>query len=116
MTHDDTGCVVVLTTIPVDFDVEGFARGLLDEGLAACVNVLPEMRSIYRWKGAIESAGERQVVIKTVGARLDALRAAIEARHPYEVPEFLVLPVSGGSEAYLAWVRAESGGRPGVGG
>ena len=116
MTHGDTACVLVLTTIPVDFDADGLARGLLADGLAACVSVLPAMRSVYRWKGVVESADERQVVIKTIGARIDALRAALEARHPYEVPEFLVLPVTGGSEDYVAWVMAESGGRPSAGG
>lgn len=110
MAQSGSDCVVVLTTIPADVDVDAFARGLLEQHLAACVNVLPAMRSIYRWKGAVESADERQVVIKTVGERLAALEAELAARHPYELPEFLVLPVSGGSDAYLDWVRAETRG------
>ena len=86
MTHADTGCVLVLTTIPVDLDVDGLARGLVGEGLAACVSVFPEMRSVYRWKGAVESAGERQVLIKTVRERIDALRRDQDAALPADEP------------------------------
>lgn len=99
--------VVVLSTIAADHDVEQLARALVSEQLAACVNVLPPMRSIYRWKGAIESADERQLIIKTTSARVPDLQARLKALHPYEVPEFLVLKVSSGSPDYLAWL-AES--------
>lgn len=103
-------CVVALTTVPSDFDVDALAAALLEEGLAACVNVLPTMRSVYRWNGAIERAEERQVVLKTTPERIDALEQALKERHPYEVPEFLVLPVARSGEAYLAWVDAETAG------
>lgn len=115
MTQHDTDIVMVLTTVPPDLEVEALARRLLDARLAACVNVLPPMRSIYRWQGAVETADERQVVIKTRRECVPALEAVVTASHPYDVPEWLVLPVSGGSDAYLAWVRGEAlppGGSP----
>jgi periplasmic divalent cation tolerance protein len=97
--------VLVLTTLPLDQDPTMMATALVDEGLVACVNVLPPMRSVYRWQGRIEQADERQVVMKTTAARVPALQERLRQLHPYDVPEFVVLPVSGGSDAYLAWVR-----------
>lgn len=96
--------VLVLTTVPVDLDAEGFARTLVEARLAACVSVLPPMQSTYRWKGTVESASERQVLIKTGAARLAALEQRVQELHPYDVPEFLVLSVDGGSPAYLSWL------------
>ena len=96
---------VVLTTIPVDFDAVDLASTLVGERLAACVNVLPPMESIYRWQGEVETAKERQVVIKTTIARLESLMQRIQDLHPYDVPEVLVLSVAGGLDAYLAWLR-----------
>jgi periplasmic divalent cation tolerance protein len=69
------------------------------------VNVLPEMTSIYRWEGKVEKAAERQVIVKTTAARVDDLRERIRQLHSYDVPEFVVLPIFSGSEAYLKWVR-----------
>lgn len=100
--------VVVLTTLPEDFDADSMARQLLEARLAACVSVLPAQTSTYRWKGAIETARERQVVIKTISTRVEELRSALRARHPYDLPEFLVVPVSGGDPDYLDWVRENS--------
>lgn len=99
--------VVVLVTWPADVAGEGVAEALVTERLAACVSILPVMRSIYRWQGAVERADEVQLVIKTTRGRLDALEARVGALHPYEVPEFLVLAVDGGGRQYLEWVRAE---------
>ena len=99
---------MVLTTIPVDFDAAGLASTLVGERLAACVNLLPPMDSIYRWKGEVETAKERQVLIKTAVAKLEALQQRIKDLHPYDVPEILVLSVAGGSDAYLAWLRESS--------
>ena len=96
--------VIVLTTLPVEQDADRLAETLISEKLAACVNVLPPMRSIYRWKGAIESAEERQVAIKTTGACVRDLEARIKALHPYDVPEFVVLPIVTGSPDYLRWI------------
>jgi periplasmic divalent cation tolerance protein len=100
-----TDVVIVLTTFPADGDVEGLARSLVDERLAACVNVLGPVRSIYRWRGAVESADERQLVIKTTRARVPELEARLSALHPYDVPEFLVLSADQGAAKYLGWLH-----------
>jgi periplasmic divalent cation tolerance protein len=105
MTVVQNGCVVVLTTIGNGTDARALASTLVTERLAACVNVLPEMESTYRWKEGVENEGERQMVIKTTDALVPALEARLRELHPYELPEFIVLPVVGGSEKYLAWIR-----------
>ncbi len=97
--------VIVLTTLGADADAAAFARVLVDERLAACVNILPPMTSIYRWKDAVEQDREQQVIMKTTAGRLAALEARLRELHSYELPEFLVFPASGGSAAYLDWVR-----------
>ena len=101
--------MIVLTTIGVgvDADPATLARTLVEERLAACVNILPPMTSLYRWEGRIEKDQERQLVIKTTRHRLAALEERVRQLHPYELPEFLVLSASGGSDAYIRWV-AES--------
>lgn len=96
--------VVVLTTLPGDADAAAFCHGLVEARLAACANVLPLMGSIYRWEGEIHHDEERQVVIKTSRARVDALWERVRTLHPYEVPEFVVLPIVDGSDAYLRWI------------
>jgi periplasmic divalent cation tolerance protein len=100
---ENFGVAVVLTTLGADADAAALARTLVGEGLAACVNVLPAMTSIYRWHGQVEQDREQQMVIKTAAARLPALAARLQQLHPYELPEFVVLSASA-SEAYLAWV------------
>jgi periplasmic divalent cation tolerance protein len=102
----ENGPVIVLTTLGAQTDAAAFARVLVDERLAACVNVLPAMTSVYRWKGAIEEDREQQLVIKTTMDRVPALEARFNELHPYELPEFLVLAVSDGSSAYLEWLGA----------
>jgi periplasmic divalent cation tolerance protein len=106
---DVASVAVVLTTVGVDADAEGLARTLVDEGLAACVNVLAPMRSVYRWQGAVQVEAEQQLVIKTAPANLAALEARLHQLHPYELPEFVVLGADA-SVAYEEWVRAA--GRP----
>jgi periplasmic divalent cation tolerance protein len=96
--------VVVLTTLPIDGDAEKLASQLVEERLAACVNILPSMRSVYRWKNAIERADERQLVIKTTTERIPALEARIRKLHPYDLPEFIVIPMVQGSADYLSWL------------
>lgn len=108
MSETDTDVVLLLTTVPVELDVEALVRPLIEAGLAACVSVLPPMRSIYRWQGAIETADERQLIVKTTRSRLAEVQAALFERHPYEVPESLVVPVIDGGEAYLRWLRTET--------
>jgi periplasmic divalent cation tolerance protein len=94
--------VLVLTTMPDDSRADELARSLVDERLAACVNVHGPMVSIYRWKGLLERESERQLVIKTTRARLAELEARVRALHPYDVPEFVVIDADG-SSAYTAW-------------
>jgi periplasmic divalent cation tolerance protein len=100
--------VVLLTTVPSPELGEEIGRALIDAGLAACVNVLPPMVSIYRWKGVVQRDSECQLIVKTIRARVDAVHAKIGELHPYDLPEVLVLPVEGGDPAYLAWVAAQS--------
>lgn len=100
---------LVLTTVGKDEVAETLARTLIEERLAACVNVLAPMTSFYRWKETIERETEWQLVIKTTEDRLPALEQRVHELHPYELPEFLVLGVTAGSEVYLAWLRSETG-------
>ena len=96
--------VMVLTTLPSDADGAGFARALVEERLAACVNLLATMESVYRWEGKIEFEAERQIVIKTSRDRVVDLWDRVRELHPYEVPEFVVLAIVDGNEAYLRWI------------
>src|SRR4051794_24105846 len=93
--------VLVLTTLPADADAAAFAAALVETRLAACVNLMPVMQSVYRWQGVVEQEAERQVVIKTSRLRIPALWERLRDLHPYEVPEFIVLPIVDGSDAYL---------------
>jgi periplasmic divalent cation tolerance protein len=106
----ENDCVVVWTTLAGTADASRFASTLVAERLAACVNVLPEMESVYRWEGRVETARERQVIMKTTSARMPALRARLHELHDYEVPECIVMPIVGGSEAYLSWIRESTAG------
>jgi len=104
------GVRLVLVTAPAREAAE-MARTLVQERLAACVNLLPAVTSVYRWEGAVEEARETLMVLKTSAGRVEDLRGRVVALHPYEVPEFLVVPVESGLEAYLAWVMTETGGQ-----
>jgi periplasmic divalent cation tolerance protein len=104
-----TPFVIVLTTLPIDADAETLARALIEERLAACVNILAPMQSIYRWEGAIEQAEERQLIMKTAVDRVEELKKRVIALHPYEIPELLVIPVAGGGEDYLGWIMHSVG-------
>ena len=96
--------VIALTTLPADADAAELGRTLVDERLAACVNLLPVMESVYRWEGKIEFDAERQLVIKTSRDRVADLWDRVRELHPYEVPEFVVIPIVDGNEAYLRWI------------
>lgn len=96
--------VVVLSTVGTAEDAARVARALVERRLAACVNVVPAVRSIYRWKGKVEEDEERLLVIKTRRDRFEALREALVALHPYELPEAVVLTVEAGHAPYLAWI------------
>ena len=102
-------CVLVLTTVPDDERGEALARTLVDDRLAACVNLHRPMVSIYRWKGQVQRDTERQLVIKTTRDRLPALEARIHEVHTYDLPEFIVISIDGGSAAYVKWVLGQTG-------
>ena len=99
---------LMLVTAPDEETGRRIARALVEERLAACVNVLPGVRSVYRWKGAVEEASEVLLIAKTRADRSAALASRVRALHPYELPEVVALPVTDGSRAYLRWVVAES--------
>lgn len=100
------GFVVVLTTVGESFDARALAESLVESRVAACVNIVERVASIYRWEGRVSADAEQLLVIKTTEDCVDALREALLAVHPYEVPEFLVLPVASVSEAYGAWLSS----------
>lgn len=103
---------IVLTTIGADVDAATIAMRLVEERLAACVNVLPEMESFFRWHGAVERDRERQLLIKTRAERVPELQRRLHEMHPYDLPEFLVLGVSEGSESYLRWIANSTADTP----
>ncbi|HEX6811051.1 MAG TPA: divalent cation tolerance protein CutA [Planctomycetota bacterium] len=104
-----TAVVVVLCTAPAEgasggFRVDELARTIVAEGLCACVNVVPGVRSWFRWEGRVDVADERLLVVKTTAAAAPRLRARLAELHPYQVPEVLELDVSGGLPGYLQWL------------
>ncbi len=100
--------LVCLCTCP-DVDVaQRIADSLVTDRLAACVNVLPGVRSVYRWKGAVERADEVLLVIKTVSDRLPAVQARVQSLHPYELPELIAIQAAGGLTAYMDWLAEAS--------
>ena len=102
-----TDLVIVLTTVPEGDLGDTIARRLIEQRVAACVNVCAPMTSLYRWRGVVERETERQLVIKTTREHVPAVQACIAELHSYELPEFLMLAVAEGSTAYLGWVRGE---------
>ncbi len=101
--------VLALSTLPGDFDATELAQDLVGSGLAACITILPGIKSVYIWKGVPQTDQEQQLVIKTTSEQVDALWDMLRDRHPYEVPEFVVIPVVDGSEEYLKWVERSVG-------
>ena len=99
-----TDKIVVLSTCASPEEAEKIARALVEKKLAACVNILPAVRSIYRWKGAIEDDQETLLLIKSSRALFGELRAEIEKLHSYEVPEAIAIPIVDGLERYLEWM------------
>jgi periplasmic divalent cation tolerance protein len=103
-----TDTLLVLTNLPDAGAAQALAAMLVEQRLAACVNILAPCRSVYRWQGRTEDATETPVLIKTTAARYPALEAAIRAAHPYELPEIVAVPIAHGLPGYLAWVAAET--------
>lgn len=104
---------IVLTTAANPEEAEGLARVLVEERLAACVTLIPSVRSIYRWEGKVEDATETLLLIKTGADQLAALEERLHALHSYETPEFLVLETAGASAGYLEWMISNLGRAPG---
>lgn len=101
----DEAIVVVLCTAPASHS-ESLARTVVEERLCACVNVVPAVRSFFRWQGKVDVAEEHLLVIKTTDDAFELLQDRLAALHPYEVPEVIALPVAAGLPAYLSWVVA----------
>ncbi len=106
MSAEQSGVCVAITSAPVE-EAESLARALLESRLIACVNLLGPARSLYWWQGAIESAEESVLLMKTSATAVEALREKLSALHSYDVPEFLVFAADSGLPAYLSWVLGE---------
>jgi periplasmic divalent cation tolerance protein len=104
-----TDAILVLTTLPTADAAAEVAKTVVDEKLAACANILPALRSIYRWEGKVQDENEVLVLLKTRQAQYERLKARILGLHPYEVPEVLAIPVEQGNQPYLDWIARETG-------
>jgi periplasmic divalent cation tolerance protein len=102
--------LLVLTNLPDLPAAQKLADALIEQRVAACVNILAPCRSVYRWQGKVQHDEEQPMLIKTTEERYAALEAAIRAGHPYELPEIVALPIERGLPAYLDWVAAETAG------
>jgi periplasmic divalent cation tolerance protein len=100
--------LLVLSNLPDRASADRLAQALVERRLAACVNILAPCRSVYRWQGAVESAEEHPVLIKTTADRYAAVEEAICGLHPYELPEIIAVPLSAGLPGYLQWVADET--------
>lgn len=105
---EDGALRVVLSTAPSDGVARRIARAVVEERLAACVNVVPGVTSIYRWDGAVQEDSEVLMVMKTRAERVGELAARVRDLHEYALPEVIALPIDAGSEEYLRWVREET--------
>ncbi len=108
VTHSDTACLVVLTTLPDAGRARVLVREMVDRRLVACGTILGDVISIYRWDGVVVEAQEVQVLFKTQQSRWAELESAVRELHPYDVPELVALPVESGLEEYLTWIRDET--------
>ncbi len=100
----DKNALLIITTAPDDATSEQIANALIEQGLAACVNILPGMRSIYKWRGKLESGHEQLLLIKAQQSAYAAIEKQIEALHPYELPEIIAVSIDAGLPAYLDWI------------
>jgi periplasmic divalent cation tolerance protein len=100
--------LLVLSTFPTAEKASEVASALVDARLAACVNLVPGLTSLYRWQGGVARDSEVLVIIKTTRARFDALADRLRALHPYDLPEIVAIDAADGSQAYLDWVKAET--------
>jgi periplasmic divalent cation tolerance protein len=103
-----TGVIIILVTAGSEEEAEKIARALVAERLAACVNIVSPIRSIYRWEGKVQDDREWLLVVKTRQSHFAAVEARVKALHSYQVPEVIALPVVDGSEKYLGWIKGET--------
>jgi periplasmic divalent cation tolerance protein len=101
--------LLILTTMPDRDSAERLAAGLIEQSLAACVNILPEMQSIYRWQGERQQGTEHQLIIKTCANQYENVEKWIKNKHPYELPEILAIPIQNGLGGYLEWINENCG-------
>lgn len=99
--------VVILVTSSSEEESERIARALLERNLIACANILPRVRSLFHWEGAIEDESESLLILKTTSEAVHMVEECVRAHHSYDVPEVIALPITGGSDAYLSWVGME---------
>lgn len=100
--------LLILTNLPDVASAEKLAHAMIESRAAACVNVLTACRSIYRWQGAVETANEIPLLIKTTAANYPRVEEIVRAQHPYAVPELIAIPITHGLPAYLDWLAAET--------
>lgn len=103
----DHNVLLILVTVPDKTTAETIAERLVTEKLAACVNIIPGITSIYRWKGEIEKDGELLLLIKSISSKSEDVADAVNELHPYDLPEFIEIQPDGGSVQYLSWIRNE---------
>ncbi|HZR64691.1 MAG TPA: divalent-cation tolerance protein CutA [Terriglobales bacterium] len=99
-----TDKVLILTTVGTEAEARKIAENLVDQRMAACVNIVPRIQSVYRWEGRVESAEELLLLIKTTKARAAGVQTAVRELHSYDLPEFVVVSMEDGSAEYLAWI------------
>ncbi len=100
--------IVIFVTACSNEEAEKIARHLVDEGLAACVNIIPAVSSVFRWQGKINQVKETLLIIKSVSTGLEAITKRVKQLHSYQVPEVIALPIIGGLKEYLDWLRGET--------
>jgi periplasmic divalent cation tolerance protein len=105
--RDDISAILIYTTFPSESEAKKLGRTLVESGLAACVNIFPQMVAIFAWEGKVEEAGEAAMIVKTVRTRAEEVLAEIKRLHPYAVPARLVLPLTGGGEDFLQWIAGQ---------
>jgi periplasmic divalent cation tolerance protein len=104
--------VLIITNCPDEASAKAIALAVVEARLAACVNILPQVQSIYRWQGVVESASEIPLLIKSTASHYPALEALIRSCHPHDLPEIIAMPISHGLPAYLQWLAAETANTP----
>ena len=100
---------LLISTVDKQSTAESLAHSLIEEGVAACVNILPQITSVYRWKGSVETDQEHLMIIKTSADTVEETISLIEKLHPYDVPEIIGVDITAGSKPYLDWVIGETG-------